>query len=82
MGGTGLESDKSSYLGPATASGVGSAFALQRNREGGGAVSGLVLVNRKNPYVIGCLHVMLQTGVGRQQERPCMADGEEDCEKD
>jgi hypothetical protein len=36
MGGTGLESGKSSYLGPATASGVGSAFAPQRNREGNG----------------------------------------------
>jgi hypothetical protein len=82
MGGTGLESGKSSYLGPATASGVGSAFALRRNREGGGAVSGSALVNRQNPYVIGCLHVMLQPGVGRQQERPCMANGEENCDKD
>jgi hypothetical protein len=36
MGGTRLESGKSSYLGPATTSGEGSAVAPQRNREGDG----------------------------------------------
>ena len=79
-----LDSTISSYRGPAAASG-GGLHLLPKETERG-MWSGLPQVNRKNPCVIECLHVMWQLVVPRRQEGSTQGgdtqDGKKKCDMD